>query len=58
LRASGAHQSSDLQADPPAETQRSNWLAAPKGDFSPFMRAYWPKPAVLDGSWTRRQLAA
>jgi hypothetical protein len=40
-----------VQADPPAD--RSNWLPAPKGeDFSLFMRAYWPKTAVLDGSWT------
>ena len=40
-----------VQADPPA--QRDNWLPAPKGaDFSLFMRAYWPKPATLDGSWT------
>jgi hypothetical protein len=41
-----------VQADPPAPAQRDNWLPAPKGDFSLFMRAYWPKPAVLDGSWT------
>jgi hypothetical protein len=42
-----------VQVDPPPEAQRDNWLPAPKGaDFSLFMRAYWPKPAVLDGSWT------
>jgi hypothetical protein len=42
-----------VQADPPPEAQRANWLPAPKGaDFSLFMRAYWPKAAVLDGSWT------
>ncbi len=40
-----------VQADPPAD--RSNWLPAPKGeDFTLYVRAYWPKPAVLDGSWT------
>src|SRR5262249_7472372 len=39
-----------VQADPPA--QRDNWLPAPKGDFSLYVRAYWPKAAVLDGSWT------
>jgi hypothetical protein len=28
-------------------------LPAPKNtDFSLFMRAYWPKTAVIDGSWT------
>jgi hypothetical protein len=42
-----------VQADPPPPAQRSNWLPAPKSaDFSLFIRAYWPKPAVIDGSWT------
>jgi hypothetical protein len=45
-----------VQADPPPEPQRANWLPAPKGgaDFSLFIRAYWPKIAVIDGSWTPR----
>ncbi len=39
-----------VQADAPAE--RTNWLPAPKGaDFSLYIRAYWPKTAVIDGSW-------
>jgi hypothetical protein len=42
-----------VQADPPSEAQRANWLPAPKGeDFSLFIRAYWPQAAVIDGSWT------
>jgi hypothetical protein len=42
-----------VQGDPPPEAQRANWLPSPKGaDFSLFMRAYWPKAAALDGSWT------
>ena len=41
-----------VQAEPPPEAQRTNWLPAPKGDFSLYVRAYWPKTAVLDGSWT------
>ncbi len=32
--------------------QRANWLPAPKGDFSLYVRAYWPKAEVVDGSWT------
>jgi hypothetical protein len=41
-----------VQADPPPDAQRTNWLPAPKGeDFSLFIRAYWPKVAVIDGSW-------
>jgi hypothetical protein len=42
-----------VQADPPPEAQRSNWLPAPKAaEFSLFIRAYWPTTAALDGSWT------
>jgi hypothetical protein len=42
------------QTDAPSDpAQRANWLPAPKGsDFSLYVRAYWPKAAVLDGSWT------
>ena len=42
-----------VQADPPADGRRGNWLPAPKGeDFSLYVRAYWPKVEVTDGSWT------
>ena len=42
-----------VQADPPPEAERANWLPAPRGaDFSLYMRAYWPKTAITDGSWT------
>jgi hypothetical protein len=42
-----------VQRDPPPEEQqRSNWLPAPKDDFSLFIRAYWPKAEVIDGSWS------
>ena len=42
-----------VQSSAPADpAQRSNWLPAPKGDFSLYVRAYWPKPSVTDGSWT------
>jgi hypothetical protein len=42
-----------VQADPPPEAQRANWLPSPKaGDFSLYVRAYWPKAAVIDGTWT------
>lgn len=41
-----------VQADPPPEAQRANWLPAPKDvDFSLYVRAYWPKTPVIDGSW-------
>jgi hypothetical protein len=42
-----------VQADPPPEAQRGNWLPAPKGaDFSLYMRSYWPKVEITNGSWT------
>ena len=42
-----------VQADAPAAAQRDNWLPAPKGsDFTLYVRAYWPKSAVMDGTWT------
>jgi hypothetical protein len=41
-----------VQAETPPPDQRANWLPAPKDDFSLFLRAYWPKAPMLDGSWT------
>jgi hypothetical protein len=50
-----------VQADPPPEELRANWLPTPQsgdgnadmnGDFSLYIRAYWPKAAVLEGAWT------
>jgi hypothetical protein len=42
-----------VQTDAPTDAgQRTNWLPAPKGDFSLYIRAYWPKVPVMDGSWT------
>jgi hypothetical protein len=42
-----------VQSDAPPAAQRDNWLPAPKGgDFTLYVRAYWPKAAVVDGTWT------
>jgi hypothetical protein len=42
-----------VQADESTDpVHRANWLPTPKGDFSLYIRAYWPKPPILDGSWT------
>lgn len=39
-------------ATPPDDDElRSNWLPAPAGPFSLYLRAYWPGPQILDGSW-------
>ncbi|MFQ8433886.1 DUF1254 domain-containing protein [Amaricoccus sp. W119] len=36
----------------PGADKESNWLPAPEGPFSLYIRAYWGKEAILDGSWT------
>ena len=41
---------SGCSPDDPA--QRANWLPAPKGDFSLYVRAYWPREPVTNGTWT------
>ncbi len=42
-----------VQSDAPDDSKRDNWLPSPKkGDFSLYVRTYWPRPAVTDGSWT------
>lgn len=42
-----------IQRDSPGKDKESNWLPAPKsGTFTMNMRIYWPKDAVLDGSWS------
>ncbi|MCO8122747.1 DUF1254 domain-containing protein [Stieleria sp. TO1_6] len=35
----------------PGKDKETNWLPAPAGTFCLYIRAYWGKPAVLDGSW-------
>jgi hypothetical protein len=41
-----------VQTKPPGQDKLSNWLPAPKGDFSLYIRAYWPEGAITDGIWT------
>jgi hypothetical protein len=38
-------------AKSPGKDKESNWLPAPDGKFSLYIRAYWGKQAILDGSW-------
>ena len=43
-----------FQNESPGKDKEANWLPAPKGEFIPMLRMYWPKekaPTVLDGSW-------
>jgi len=38
-------------AESPGRERESNWLPAPEGPFSLYIRAYWGKPPILDGTW-------
>jgi hypothetical protein len=41
-----------IQADSPGKEKEANWLPAPKGPFSMYLRLYWPKEVALNGEWT------
>ena len=48
-----------FQAESPGKDKESNWLPAPKGEFIPMLRMYWPSdkdPSILNGSWTPPQV--
>jgi hypothetical protein len=38
-------------AQSPGKDKENNWLPAPNGTFSLYLRAYWPDEAILDGTW-------
>ena len=40
-----------LQKDPPGAGKEANWLPSPAGNFVLMLRAYWPKEAMVDGTW-------
>jgi len=40
-----------IQNDSPGKDNESNWLPAPQDSFNLFMRLYWPKKEITDGSW-------
>jgi hypothetical protein len=35
----------------PGADKENNWIPAPKGNFSLYLRNYWPKQSIIDGSW-------
>jgi hypothetical protein len=41
-----------VQKNRPDADKVSNWLPAPADAFSLYIRAYWPLPAIEQGSWT------
>ncbi len=40
-----------FQNKSPGADKETNWVPTPSDEFSLYIRAYWPKDAVLDGSW-------
>jgi hypothetical protein len=48
-----------FQNESPGAAREANWLPAPKGEFIPMLRMYWPKdtsPSIINGSWTIPQV--
>jgi len=41
-----------VQASSPGKDKEDNWLPAPAENFSLYIRSYWPKAPVMEGSWT------
>ena len=35
----------------PGKDKESNWIPAPEGNFSAWIRSYWPDQPILDGTW-------
>lgn len=40
------------QHDSPGADKETNWVPAPKDEFSLYIRSYWPKAEILEGRWT------
>lgn len=40
-----------IQSESPGAHRESNWLPSGDGPFNLTIRLYWPKQAILDGSW-------
>ena len=41
-----------VRHDSPGKDKEANWLPAPDDEFSLYIRAYWPKPELLQEKWT------
>jgi hypothetical protein len=47
-----------IQNESPGKEKEANWLPAPKGPFTMYMRLYWPKDEALEGKWKQPPLMA
>jgi len=43
-------------AKSPGKDKETNWVPAPNGAFSLYIRCYWSQPAILDGTWKPPQV--
>lgn len=41
-----------VQHNPPQREGQENWLPAPAGKFSLYLRVYWPDEEILSGKWS------
>ncbi len=47
-----------IQNTSPGKGKESNWLPAPAGKFVLMFRFYWPKEAIIDGTWKLPEVMA
>lgn len=40
-----------VQSSPPEESNKNNWLPAPKDAFSLYIRCYWPDETIVEDKW-------
>jgi hypothetical protein len=40
-----------FSAKSPGKDNETNWVPAPEGTFSLYIRCYWPEPSIIDGTW-------
>ena len=45
-----------IQNSPPASDKQPNWLPAPPGPFTIFLRLYWPQDEATSGTWQAPKL--
>ena len=43
-------------ANSPGKEKETNWVPAPQGNFSLYIRAYWADKAILEGTWMPPQV--
>ena len=41
-----------VSTTPPSQDKMTNWLPAPNGDFSLYVRTYWPEDDIFSRNWT------